>query len=74
MQIMMVGPSKIATMNIPKEIQVGRWGIPPKSDAFHASSDATLFSSSLPVLPHAKCMCPSTLPLVGMFSKSLKKG
>lgn len=41
-------------MNIPKEIQVGRWGIPPKSDAFHASSDATLFSSSLPVLPHAK--------------------
>ncbi|CAI9089054.1 OLC1v1023554C11 [Oldenlandia corymbosa var. corymbosa] len=30
------------------------WRIPLGSGAYHASSDASLFSSSLPVLPHAK--------------------
>ena len=33
------------------------WGIPRGIDAFHSSSDVSLFSSSLPVLPHEKCMC-----------------
>ncbi|KAM5587784.1 hypothetical protein ABKV19_006298 [Rosa sericea] len=32
----------------------GAWGILSGSDAHHTSSDATLFSSSLPVLPHPK--------------------
>lgn len=32
------------------------WGIPPGYDTYHGSSDASLFSSSLPVLPHEKCM------------------
>ena len=31
------------------------WRIPLRTGAYHASSDASLFSSSLPVLPHAKC-------------------
>nr|XP_027063850.1 protein MEI2-like 5 isoform X2 [Coffea arabica] len=30
------------------------WRIPLRTGAYHASSDASLFSSSLPVLPHAK--------------------
>ncbi|KAK3039073.1 hypothetical protein RJ639_028524 [Escallonia herrerae] len=35
--------------------QVGNaWGIRRNTDSFHASSDASLFSSSLPVLPHEK--------------------
>nr|KYP73356.1 Meiosis protein mei2 [Cajanus cajan] len=30
------------------------WGIPGGTDSFHASSDASLFCSSLPVFPHEK--------------------
>ena len=46
------------TMNVPKakDVRNGAWGILPGSDAYHASSDASLFTSSLPVLPHEKCM------------------
>ncbi|XP_052177779.1 protein MEI2-like 2 isoform X2 [Diospyros lotus] len=32
----------------------GGWRIPRGTDAYHASNDASLFSSSLPVLPHEK--------------------
>lgn len=44
-------------VGIPKEVGRGGWGILSGSGVHHASSDATLFSSSLPVLPHPKCMC-----------------
>lgn len=47
-----LGRSKIPSMDIHKEVGSGAWGILSGSDAYHASSDATLFSSSLPVLPH----------------------
>uniref|UniRef100_A0A5B7AI36 RRM domain-containing protein n=1 Tax=Davidia involucrata TaxID=16924 RepID=A0A5B7AI36_DAVIN len=48
------GPSKITLVNVSKEVGSGAWGILSGSDAYHASSYATLFSSSLPVLPHEK--------------------
>ncbi|OVA07512.1 RNA recognition motif domain [Macleaya cordata] len=48
------GPAKIPLVNIPKKLGNGAWRIPSVSDAYHASSDASLFSSSLPVLPHEK--------------------
>ncbi|KAL5731950.1 Protein MEI2-like 2 [Ranunculus cassubicifolius] len=44
------GPSKILTAG---KSGMGAWGIPIR-DTYHASSDASLFSSSLPVLPHEK--------------------
>ncbi|KAK1276796.1 Protein MEI2-like 2 [Acorus gramineus] len=40
--------SKVAPVKIPQNTGSGLWGIPV------GSSDASLFSSSLPVLPHAK--------------------
>ncbi|KAK3024019.1 hypothetical protein RJ639_030160, partial [Escallonia herrerae] len=49
-----VGPSRIASLNISKKVGSGVWGVLSGSDAYRASSDATLFSSSLPVLPHEK--------------------
>ena len=51
-----VDPFKIPSLNVPKKIGSGAWGIPHGTDAYHASSDASLFSSSLPVLPHEKRM------------------
>ncbi|XP_022147968.1 protein MEI2-like 5 isoform X2 [Momordica charantia] len=48
------GPSKNPSVNIPRKVGSGAWGIPRRSDSFHASSDVSLFSSSLPVLPHEK--------------------
>ncbi|XP_010499455.1 PREDICTED: protein MEI2-like 5 [Camelina sativa] len=42
-------------MDIPHEAEAGAWGILPGFGRHHhPSSDATLFSSSLPVLPHGK--------------------
>ncbi|XP_022715660.1 protein MEI2-like 5 isoform X1 [Durio zibethinus] len=46
-------PTKIPMENESKEVQ-SAWGILSGSDICHASSDTTLFSSSLPVLPHEK--------------------
>ncbi|XWS12424.1 hypothetical protein CRYUN_Cryun37aG0088100 [Craigia yunnanensis] len=46
-------PTKIPMENESKEAELA-WGILSGSDIYHASSDATLFSSSLPVLPHEK--------------------
>ncbi|KAL5577129.1 hypothetical protein UlMin_018828 [Ulmus minor] len=48
------GPTEIPPANMTKDVGRGAWGILSGSDAFHVSSDATLFSSSLPVLPHAE--------------------
>lgn len=49
-------PTEIPPANTPKKVGNGAWQIFSGSDGYHAFSDATLFSSSLPVLPHAKCM------------------
>ncbi|XWS15917.1 hypothetical protein CRYUN_Cryun34aG0043300 [Craigia yunnanensis] len=43
--------TKIPMSNESKDVE-SAWGILSGSDVYHASSDATLFSSSLPVLPH----------------------
>ncbi|KAK4420938.1 protein MEI2-like 2 [Sesamum alatum] len=43
-------PSK----NTIAEKEKSAWRLPSGTDAYHASSDASLFSTSLPVLPHAK--------------------
>ncbi|XP_024024333.1 protein MEI2-like 5 [Morus notabilis] len=48
------GPTEIPASNNSKEVGPGAWGILSGSNAYRASSDATLFSSSLPVLPHPK--------------------
>ncbi|CAK8534535.1 unnamed protein product [Lathyrus sativus] len=48
------GPSKIPPINAPGKSEHGPLEVLSGSDAYHASSDASLFSSSLPVLPHEK--------------------
>ncbi|TKY57228.1 MEI2 2 [Spatholobus suberectus] len=48
------GPSEIFSLNVAKKVGSSAWGIPGGTDVFHASSDASLFCSSLPVLPHQK--------------------
>ncbi|CAK7346684.1 unnamed protein product [Dovyalis caffra] len=47
-------PSKIPVVNTSKKVGTGAWGIPLRIDSFQSSSDASLFSCSLPVLPHEK--------------------
>ncbi|GAB2299084.1 Protein MEI2-like 2 [Dionaea muscipula] len=48
------GPWKTPALGISKELGSGPWGLPSRPAAYEASSDATLFSCSLPVLPHEK--------------------
>ncbi|XP_015880158.3 protein MEI2-like 2 isoform X1 [Ziziphus jujuba] len=48
------GPFEIPSINFPRKGGSSAWGIPSGTDACHASNDASLFSSSLPVLPHEK--------------------
>ncbi|KAJ4845047.1 hypothetical protein Tsubulata_010838 [Turnera subulata] len=48
------GTSRIPPLNIPKEMRRSPWGMMSGSHTYQASSDASLFSSSLPVLPHEK--------------------
>ncbi|GMH30238.1 hypothetical protein Nepgr_032081 [Nepenthes gracilis] len=48
------GPSKSPPANISKEVGKGRWAFQSGSAVYGASSDASLFSSSLPVLSHEK--------------------
>ncbi|KAK7281401.1 hypothetical protein RIF29_09362 [Crotalaria pallida] len=48
------GTLKIQSINIHREAGRGAWEALSGSDSYHASSDASLFSSSLPVLPHEK--------------------
>lgn len=50
-----IGPSRIPPLNVGKKMGSSAWGMPHGVDAYHASNDASLFSSSLPVLPHEKC-------------------
>lgn len=54
--LLLIGPSRIPSINVPGKPGRGPWGVLSGSDSYHASSDASLFSSSLPVLPHEKCM------------------
>ncbi|CAK7350283.1 unnamed protein product [Dovyalis caffra] len=51
-----VGSATIPSLNTPKQMGRGACGMLSGSETYHASasSDATLFSSSLPVLPHEK--------------------
>lgn len=58
-ELLLIGLTKIPPTNVPKEAGngTGVWGVLSGSDSYHASSDASLFSSSLPVLPHEKCRC-----------------
>ncbi|KAE8722971.1 Protein MEI2-like 5 [Hibiscus syriacus] len=46
-------PTKIPMAEESKKVE-SAWGILSGSDSYHASSYATLFSSSLPVIPHGK--------------------
>ncbi|KAI4308086.1 hypothetical protein L6164_031197 [Bauhinia variegata] len=48
------GPSEICSSDVAKRVGSNAWGIPRGTDVYHASSDASLFSTSLPVLPHEK--------------------
>ena len=51
-----VGPSEIRPINLPRKPGSNLWGMLHETDTHHTPSDASLFSSSLPVLPHEKCM------------------
>ncbi|KAE9614827.1 hypothetical protein Lal_00036192 [Lupinus albus] len=46
------GSSEIFSLNVAKKVASSARGIPSGADAFHVSSDTSLFSSSLPVIPH----------------------
>ncbi|KAJ4729046.1 Protein MEI2-like [Melia azedarach] len=48
------GSSNIPSLAIPRKVGTGVWGISFGTDTHHAPNDASLFSSSLPVLPHEK--------------------
>eukprot|EP00268_Persea_americana_P025556 TRINITY_DN2488_c0_g1_i4.p1 TRINITY_DN2488_c0_g1~~TRINITY_DN2488_c0_g1_i4.p1 ORF type:complete len:877 (+),score=174.21 TRINITY_DN2488_c0_g1_i4:272-2902(+) len=48
------GPSVTTLAKTSQKVGSKAWGIPPGYEAYHGSSDASLFSSSLPVLPHEK--------------------
>ncbi|XVE83612.1 hypothetical protein DITRI_Ditri16bG0101200 [Diplodiscus trichospermus] len=48
------GSSNTPSVNIARKSETGAWGIPCGTGTFYPSSDASLFSSSLPVLPHEK--------------------
>ncbi|KAL0443756.1 UNVERIFIED_CONTAM: protein MEI2-like 2 [Sesamum latifolium] len=47
------GPSKIPLTSSPGKEKTA-WKLPSGSDVYHASTDASLFSTSLPVLSHGK--------------------
>lgn len=51
-----VDPSEFSSVNFPRKGGSAAWGIPTRTDACHAPNDASLFSSSLPVLRHENCM------------------
>lgn len=48
------GAFKIPSVNNPRKLESNAWGILHATEAYHASSDTSLFSSSLPVLPREK--------------------
>uniref|UniRef100_A0A1D1YCF1 Protein MEI2-like 2 n=1 Tax=Anthurium amnicola TaxID=1678845 RepID=A0A1D1YCF1_9ARAE len=49
-----MGPLGSPSVNTTLKMETSAWGIPSRSDAYHMSSDVSLFSSSLPVLQHEK--------------------
>lgn len=50
-----VGLSGISSLNIPNKAGSSAWRIPNATDVFQDSNDVSLFSTSLPVLPHENC-------------------
>lgn len=62
--LFVIGTRKIPLLNIPKEVGSGAWGSIAGSDLCIAPNDASLFSSSLPVLPHEKCMLSCCLKVL----------
>ncbi|CAN1847204.1 Protein MEI2-like 5 [Linum perenne] len=54
------GPSMIQPVNISKPVRNGGFGVLSGSSTCNTSSDASLFSSSLPVLPHEKLTLDET--------------
>ncbi|CAI8596504.1 unnamed protein product [Vicia faba] len=46
------GLSGISSLNIPNKVGSSAWRIPNATDVFQDSNDVSLFSTSLPVLPH----------------------
>ncbi|XP_058788250.1 protein MEI2-like 2 isoform X2 [Vicia villosa] len=46
------GLSGISSLNIPNKVGSNAWRIPNATDVFQDSNDVSLFSTSLPVLPH----------------------
>ncbi|KAE9596341.1 putative RNA recognition motif domain, mei2/Mei2-like RNA recognition [Lupinus albus] len=48
------GSSEMVSLNVAKKVESSAWEVPRGADAFHATSGVSLFSSSLPVLPHKK--------------------
>lgn len=48
------GPSDIPSVNISRKAGSGAWGISHGANDYCSSNDVSLFSSSLPVLPHEK--------------------
>lgn len=53
---MFVGPSRSPFVNIPEK-EKSAWRLPNGfGGSYHASTDASLFSTSLPVLPQVKCI------------------
>lgn len=53
-KLVFVGHSKAPFPSIPEK-EKNAWKLPNNTSAFYTSTDASLFSSSLPVLPHVKC-------------------
>ena len=62
-----LGYSKVQS-SISEEMGSGAWGVMSTSDVYHASNDASLFSTSLPVLPHEKCTNRLLLELEDIFT------
>ncbi|GMN54924.1 hypothetical protein TIFTF001_024044 [Ficus carica] len=48
------GPSEIPSVNFSRKMGNNFWGILRETNSYHAPNDVSLFSSSLPVLPHEK--------------------
>lgn len=53
--IVFVGAFKMPSVNNHRKLESTAWGIIRGTGPYHSSTDTSLFSSSLPVLPHEKC-------------------
>lgn len=62
-----LGQFNIPSVNALEKVGTGVWGMALATSAYHSSSDASLFSSSLPVLPHEKCMSELMLEDIAKF-------